>query len=81
MKVYNSKQKKWVEEIWQNVRAGSIVQVMRDEFTPCDICVIYSPEKENSLYVETKNLDGETNLKNRRAPKELDQDENLYQNF
>ena len=63
------------------MRVGSIIKLMRDQFTPSDICVIYSPEKENSLYVETKNLDGETNLKHRRAPKELHQNENLYENF
>ena len=63
------------------MRVGNKIKVMRDEFTPADICIIYSPEKENSLYVETKNLDGETNLKPRSAPKELPQDERLHENF
>lgn len=81
VKVWSSKAKSWEEKIWQSVRVGNIIKVMRDEFTPADICIIYSPEKENSLYVETKNLDGETNLKPRNAPKELDQDEHLHENF
>ena len=33
--------------------------------------IINSTEQEGTLYVETKNLDGETNLKLKRVPKDL----------
>jgi magnesium-transporting ATPase (P-type) len=32
---------------------------------------VYSSEPEGVLFVETKNLDGETNLKNKQVPKQL----------
>jgi magnesium-transporting ATPase (P-type) len=33
--------------------------------------VLASSEPKGSCYIETKNLDGETNLKNKKASKEL----------
>jgi magnesium-transporting ATPase (P-type) len=38
---------------------------------PSDILVIASSGREGLCYVETKNLDGETNMKHRVAPKDL----------
>ena len=36
---------------------------MEDEFVPCDLVLLYSTGSKGTSYVETKNLDGETNLK------------------
>ena len=38
---------------------------------PADMVILQSSETKGSCYVETKNLDGETNLKTKQAPKEL----------
>ena len=40
-----------------------IVKVMEDEFFPSDMIVLKSADEKGGLFVETKNLDGETNLK------------------
>ena len=40
-----------------------LIKVMEDEFFPADLVVLKSSDKGGGLYVETKNLDGETNLK------------------
>ena len=40
---------------------------MNDEPFPADIVICATSEDENVAYVETKNLDGETNLKSRSA--------------
>jgi len=52
---------------WKDIRVGNIVRVVRDQFFPCDLIMLDSSVDENSCYVETKNLDGETNLKTKRA--------------
>lgn len=48
-----------------------MVKVEEDQPFPADMVLIKSSESEGSLYVETKNLDGETNLKTKNVPKEL----------
>jgi phospholipid-translocating ATPase len=40
---------------------------MNDEPLPADVLICATSEDENVAYVETKNLDGETNLKSRNA--------------
>jgi magnesium-transporting ATPase (P-type) len=40
-------------------------------FFPADMVVLSSAEPEGMLYVETKNLDGETNLKLKRVAQDL----------
>ena len=52
---------------WQDVKIGDIVRIKEDEFFPADILTLSTTEVEGVCYVETKNLDGETNLKNKNA--------------
>ena len=46
---------------------GDFVKIMNEESFPADILICSTSEEENVCYVETKNLDGETNLKSRNA--------------
>ena len=52
---------------WRDVKAGDIVRVVRDQSFPCDLVLLASPLDDAVCYVETKNLDGETNLKLKRG--------------
>jgi phospholipid-translocating ATPase len=57
----------WRNTLWEDVRVGDFVKILDDEPLPADILICATSEEENVAFVETKNLDGETNLKSRNA--------------
>ncbi|CAJ0753486.1 2508_t:CDS:2 [Entrophospora sp. SA101] len=58
---------KWIDSRWQDVRVGDIIQLRNNDSVPADIIIISTSEPDGLCYVETKNLDGETNLKIRHC--------------
>ena len=56
---------------WKSIRVGNIVKVKQDEFFCADLLVIKSSGDKGNCFIETKNLDGETNLKQKGACKDL----------
>lgn len=52
---------------WKNVRVGDFILLRSDDPIPADIVVLSTSDSDGACYVETKNLDGETNLKVRHA--------------
>ena len=55
------------ETKWINISVGDIVRVESEEPFPADIVILASSEPEGLCYIETANLDGETNLKIKQA--------------
>jgi magnesium-transporting ATPase (P-type) len=57
-----------LEEVrWEEIVVGDIVRVEQDEFFPSDLVCLSTSEPAGLCYIETSQLDGETNLKIRRA--------------
>lgn len=48
-----------------------VVKIMKDHYFPADLLLINSSSPKGLAYVETKNLDGETNLKHKSSHKEI----------
>ena len=65
---------------WKDIVAGDIVIVYKDEAFPADLLFLKSSNEENIAYIETSDLDGETNLKLKRAWKKTAalNDEDVY---
>lgn len=55
------------KEYWKNVQVGDFIRIYNDEQIPADVVVLSTSDPDGACYVETKNLDGETNLKVRNA--------------
>ncbi|KAK4502195.1 hypothetical protein PRZ48_005620 [Zasmidium cellare] len=52
---------------WIDIKVGDIVRVESEEPFPADLVLVASSEPEGLCYIETANLDGETNLKIKQA--------------
>ncbi|XP_056417758.1 phospholipid-transporting ATPase IB isoform X2 [Hyla sarda] len=57
----------WQNMIWREVAVGDIVKVTNGQHIPADMIILSSSEPQAMCYIETSNLDGETNLKIRQG--------------
>ncbi|XP_071740152.1 phospholipid-transporting ATPase 3-like [Rutidosis leptorrhynchoides] len=58
---------KWKSVPWKTLQVGDIVRVKQDGFFPADLVFLATTNPDGVCYTETANLDGETNLKIRKA--------------
>ncbi|KAE9412076.1 hypothetical protein Angca_002980, partial [Angiostrongylus cantonensis] len=55
------------EEEWSHVRVGDVIRMMSNQFVAADLMLLSTSEPHGICYIETMELDGETNLKTRSA--------------
>ncbi|KAF9223068.1 phospholipid-translocating P-type ATPase [Gyrodon lividus] len=58
---------RWERTLWKKLEVGDIVLLRENEQVPADVVVLSTSDPDGLCYLETKNLDGETNLKARKA--------------
>nr|XP_029712709.1 probable phospholipid-transporting ATPase IA isoform X4 [Aedes albopictus] len=56
---------RWIK--WKELSVGDIVKVQNNTFFPADLVQLSSSEPQGISFIETSNLDGETNLKIRQG--------------
>ncbi|XP_036096989.1 probable phospholipid-transporting ATPase VB [Molossus molossus] len=79
IQIYERKQQSYVQKRWKDVRVGDFIQVQCNEIIPADILLLFSSDPGGICHLETANLDGETNLKQRRVVKGFSQQDARFE--
>ncbi|GAB4849200.1 Probable phospholipid-transporting ATPase 8 [Ancistrocladus abbreviatus] len=83
VEVYDGTSNRFIKSKWKKLRVGDVVKVYKDEYFPADLFFLSSSYEDAICYVETSNLDGETNLKLKHSLEVTSflHDESQFQNF
>lgn len=70
MKVFDYATKTFRDKLWRDVVVGDFLKILKDEQFACDLLFVKCSSKNGIAFVDTMNLDGETNLKEKIVSKE-----------
>ncbi|KAK4471174.1 hypothetical protein MN116_005567 [Schistosoma mekongi] len=63
--VYSISENQYIIEQWQHLRPGDFIRLHMNDIIPADILVLTTSNSTGICHIETSNLDGESNLKQR----------------
>nr|VZI45190.1 unnamed protein product [Spirometra erinaceieuropaei] len=63
--VFSLDERRYVKRPWASIRPGDFVRLQTNEIIPADILILKSSDISGLCHIETANLDGENNLKQR----------------
>lgn len=69
--VTSSETHEYQKTAWKKVVVGDFIKLQSDEIIPADLLLLNSSDANSICHIETANLDGETNLKQREVVKGL----------
>lgn len=69
--IYSSHTSEYQPIAWKKVVVGDFIKLASDEIIPADLLLLNSSDVNSICHIETANLDGETNLKQREVVKGL----------
>ncbi|XP_043701976.1 phospholipid-transporting ATPase 1-like [Telopea speciosissima] len=61
---------KFQQKKWKDIQVGEILKIFSNETLPCDMVLLSTSDPTGVAYIQTLNLDGESNLKTRYAKQE-----------
>lgn len=61
---------KFEDKKWKDIRVGEVIKISSNQTLPCDMVLLSTSDSTGVAYVQTRNLDGESNLKTRYAKQE-----------
>ncbi|XP_004467267.2 phospholipid-transporting ATPase VB isoform X2 [Dasypus novemcinctus] len=76
--IYSRKDQSYTQKCWKDVCVGDFIQMRCNEIIPADILLLFSSDPSGICHLETANLDGETNLKQRRVVKGFSKQETQF---
>ena len=69
--IYNPMNHNFEKRKWHEIKLGDIIKVENNQQFPADLLLLSTSDENGISYVETKNLDGEINLKFKQANKSI----------
>nr|XP_012136582.1 PREDICTED: probable phospholipid-transporting ATPase VA isoform X2 [Megachile rotundata] len=66
-RVYVGEDDRYAKVAWKDVKVGDLVHLSNNELVPADVLLLRSSDPQGIAYIDTCNLDGETNLKQRQV--------------
>ncbi|XP_041448239.1 phospholipid-transporting ATPase VA isoform X2 [Drosophila obscura] len=77
-RVYDGETERYKRVKWQDLRVGDIVHLSNNETVPADILLLRSSEAHGVCYIDTCDLDGETNLKRREVVRGFEELQSIF---